>query len=199
MFEEQIKSCLTIELPTQNYTDPFDIIKTKEFPYPISIKTSKKDYIELGDARRNFLRKEPYCLILLRYQQVAMLKIPVTLYIFHILPPSLDLLRGSLTVAEVDSFHNKLLQFKKGDHKAARAFAKQTRSDLSLKPSLYHLNPKIDSKQQRRLQCGVYLVDLLSLPHTPHIKYTAANNTISFFNNSLYPIQNAPRHFNKTS
>ncbi len=51
--------------------------------------------------------------------------------------------------------------FPKGQHEAARAWAQAQKKSFANHTSAISLNPKIDSKSQRRLQCSVSLGTLI--------------------------------------
>lgn len=182
-------------------TDLFDIESKfdKILGFPTSIKTSKNKTIGLSDARRIFTINEPFRLLLLRYIQKGNYKNPYELHEFIISLDKLNELRGNLPLTQVDFFHNQLKSFVLGEHVAARKFSKDYKKYLlDNYSSAISLNPKIDSKNQRRLQCSISLNDLSNIIEPENHKiYLANSNLISFGRISIGPILSSSRTFNK--
>lgn len=61
-------------------------------------------------------------------------------------------------------FHEEIRAYEPGRHAEARAHARRAQSDLAIRLGGVRLNPKIDSKAQRRLQASVRMSDLESTP-----------------------------------
>lgn len=160
-----------------NPTSPFDIMPDNLGPGEAgSIKSVKtKTPVCLADARRMFnwvsnVKKESSCsvdptlrIICVEYAQEGPVK-----HIFKVIELILKddeethkLFWGDLTLADINEFHDSLgLQnFPKGDHEAARKFAKAKKKELARRGGIIDLNPKIDSKSQRRLQCSLKLMN----------------------------------------
>ena len=148
---------------TRSVSSSWDIEKQfdKTKKLPTSIKTSKKGQIELADARKFWQINEPYRFLIAKYNQNGNIKIFHTLYEFEITLEEHQKLLGNISYSEVEDFHNAILSYKKGFHKEARQFSKFKKSSLKSR-SIVQLNPKIDSKTQRRLQCSITLNSLLS-------------------------------------
>lgn len=159
-----------------------------------SIKTSKKDSIELADARRFWQLNQKFRLIVATYKQVGNKKNFNKIYEIVFTPEMLQELRGSISFDTVNDFHNKLLTFPEGQHTQAREFAKNHKNELyANNTSSICLNPKIDSKTQRRLQCSLSLKHILdNYPQS----YTVYEDT---FRDIVLPIVivSETRKFNK--
>lgn len=147
-------------------TNPFDIESKfdKKLGLSTSVKTTKSNDIGLSDARRFFSNEEPHRIIVGKYTQNKNKKEINEVYEIIINEDALRKLKGDLDFNVVNEFHEKIKTFAKGNHKEARIYAKnqkqliQSTSDTSIK-----LNPKIDSKTQRRLQCSVSLNKLMEV------------------------------------
>lgn len=137
---------------------------------PVSIKTAavkaakRAASICLSDARRVWAWDGPLIVVVGLYAQVAEKKVFHTVYECHL---RLDAkqrvaLHGDLTLSEVAGFHEHLKSFGLGLHVEARNWAKQRKKELSARTGAIQLNPKIDSKMQRRLQCSIKLEHLLA-------------------------------------
>jgi hypothetical protein len=129
---------------------------------PTSVKASGNDSIALSDARRFFAIDFPFRMIVGRYRQQQQQKIFGQIHEFIVTEAALSALTGDLSLAMVTDFHNGLglANFPKGQHVAARVWAAEQKILLSDLTTRIILNPKIDSKSQRRLQCSVRLMDL---------------------------------------
>jgi hypothetical protein len=175
----------------------FDIeaIFDKELHLNTSIKASKKDNIELADARRFFENKDEFRLLICRYQQKGKMKIFTEIHEVLIDKHILDYLKGEMPYESIVDFHEKLKSFPAGKHAEARIFAKEHKQVLqNTYSSNIILNPKIDSKSQRRLQCSMNINHLYSAfpdSYTIHKEnYKVLGLPISIFSEA--------RKFNKT-
>lgn len=175
---EVIEKCFGISPEAQAAVDPtavFDIplgVTTCKHPggEPVSIKTAAmkaaldRVTVCLSDARRVWAWRGPLLLVVGVYSQQGPLKLFHTVYEFTFHLDELERLRlyGSITADEVRHFHETLTTYERGKHRQARAWAKLRKTELAPRAGAIQLNPKIDSKTQRRLQCSARLPDLES-------------------------------------
>lgn len=157
--EEQVKSVFPgasdVICPI---TAPFDIPAEfdKELNLSTSIKTTKGQTIELADARRFFQNEESFRLIVFNYNQEGDKKVFKTAYEYIIDEESLKKIKGNLSYELAKDFHENLTKYEVGNHVEARKFSKEHKKLLKETcESHIILNPKIDSKSQRRLQCSI--------------------------------------------
>jgi len=129
---------------------------------PTSIKTTGGGTVGLSGAVQFWqsLDDAPYRILVGCYRQEDNRKIFDTICEFIVKPAHRQSLLGEISLKEVEEFHNGLKEFEKGRHQEAREWAKQHKASLSPKAGYVMLNPKIDSKTQRRLQCSIGLDDL---------------------------------------
>jgi|CXWL01.1.fsa_nt_gi hypothetical protein len=167
-FEDLIKACGLFQGAADAGRGPtaeFDIEARfdRQRILPTSIKSSGNDTINLSDARRFFRIANPFRMLVARYQQNGAQKSCGNVHEFIVTMPVLEQLRGQFTLADVTEFHHGLLidHFPVGQHGAARNWARERKLKLAAKTSKIILNPKIDGKSQRRLQCSVQLGDLI--------------------------------------
>lgn len=133
----------------------------KERNLDTSIKASKSLIIEMADARRFFSNQEPFRLLVCRYKQTGKKKEFYEINEIFLTQEILTEIKGNIPYLEVEKFHNSLKDFPIGKHKEARAFAQDRKKELLEKfKSSIILNPKIDSKNQRRLQCSLNLNEI---------------------------------------
>ena len=132
----------------------------------MSIKTAaalaaaKSAIVCLSDARRVWSWARPLILVVGLYDQVDTVKRFHTVYEFHfrLTDGEKKRLYGELTLEEVSYFHDTLKSYGLGQHEAASAWAKAHKLALAHRATgAIQLNPKIDSKRQRRLQCSAPL------------------------------------------
>jgi hypothetical protein len=169
-FEDLIKSCGLFSGSADGGRSPtarFDIEAKydKVLGLPTSIKSTGSNIVGLSDARSFFSISEKFRMLVGRYKQVGSQKHFHTVHEFILTPTTLAGLRGELTLEDVVDFHNGLLltAFPAGSHVAARQWARQRKAAIANKVSMITLNPKIDSKSQRRLQCSLRLSELIEL------------------------------------
>lgn len=187
-FEDILKSSFSGSADAKrSHTAKFDIEDKfdSEMGIPTSIKTMKTDNIGLSDARRFFENEEPFRMLVGKYSQQGKIKSLDTLYEFILDEKALNKIKGNLNFETVKQFHEEICSFKKGEHKEARVVAKKHKKELEeTSPSLVKLNPKIDSKTQRRLQCSIALKDLISAVQPENIKTHTEN-----FNSLCLPVK----------
>jgi hypothetical protein len=136
----------------------FDLIEN----LPTEIKTTSSNNICMSDARKIWLRTEPFRLITIKFTQSKQYKQIKELYEWLITAKELEVLKGCISYPEVENFHYSIKEFGPGKENAklARTFAEDKIKELNGK-SIFQLNPKIDSKKQRRLQCSITINNLL--------------------------------------
>lgn len=167
----------------------------KERNLDTSIKASKKDNIEMADARRFFENQKPFRLLICRYVQKDKMKVFSEIHEVFINEDILKYLKGDMPYDVVAEFHEQLKSFSIGQHREARFFAKERKKELqNIYSSNIILNPKIDSGNQRRLQCSMSINEIYAaFPdcYTIHKEnYKVLGLPISIFSES--------RKFNKT-
>ncbi len=172
-FEDLIKGCglfLGSADGGRSHTAAFDIEAKfdKVLGLPTSVKSTGSNVVGLSDARNFFSISQKYRMLVGFYTQVDLRKQFGIVHQFVITTKVLDTLRGKLTLDDVTRFHQGLLltNFPAGSHLEARQWAREQKFILSEKQSMVTLNPKIDSKKQRRLQCSVLLSDLIDVCKT---------------------------------
>lgn len=175
-FENMLKSCFPgASDHGRSNTSEFDIEAKhdKDRHLPTNIKTTKGNTVCMADAGRIFkLKGGGFRLLVLQYEQVKNHKRPIAIHEFYPTEKEWEALKRKIKPAQVSQFHDALKTFKKGEHSQARAFAKKRREEIEAmakkgpsgeKLPGFRLNPKIDSKSQRRLQCSVQLSHLIAM------------------------------------
>lgn len=183
-FEDQIKGCGLFpgaSDQSRSITAGIDIEARfdRERSLPTSIKTSGSRTITLSDARRFWAIDFAFRMLVGVYEQVDGQKHFGIIHEFLLTPEDLSELRGPVMAAEVERLHFGigLAAFPAGQHVKAREWMAQELGTIAASQSRIVLNPKIDSKEQRRLQCSVSLGELINVTnasgnhfaHTEHI------------------------------
>jgi predicted RNA methylase len=158
-FENMLKAVFNASDTKRLSTSKFDIEAkfNKDTNSPISIKTMKAETksICMSDARRFFEETDSFTMIVGLYFQKDKRKVFEEIREYYISVENLQKIKGEVTLEDVELFHEQLKKFEYGRHIEARYFAKSKLKELKNKHSLIILNPKIDSKFQRRLQCSL--------------------------------------------
>jgi len=163
-------------LKDNGYTDEFDLVKGLIVDYDGSIKSTGSNTIDCADIQKKMQHKQ-YNLIVGKYDQVGDSKVFHTEYVFFIQPEHHNLLWGNMRMDDIDAFVNYIKSIPSGkvaqqDSKIARKIFKEEIQD---KTALYTINPKVDSKNQRRVQCSLKITELIAagIPYTERsINYT---------------------------
>lgn len=150
------------------YTARFDIPAHRDIygkGMPTSIKSSKfrgqKTLVCLSDAVRICgLQDSPTTmrLVVALYKQQGPEKLVSEVREYLMTPEEWGAIMGDVPVSVIEDFHTSLNQ---KDPKKARATAKEKKQQIAEDyPSAMRWNAKVDSKNQRRLQCSVRLGDI---------------------------------------
>lgn len=118
--------------------------------------------VAMSDARRTFSLECPFRMLIAPYRQLGAVKQVDEVFEIVVQAPEMAALYGQLTYEDVEDFHEGLLGFGPGQHGAARDWARAQKDLLDGRQTGFVLNPKVDSKKQRRLQCSIRLGTLLS-------------------------------------
>lgn len=155
LIENRIKRSFRIQ-DKIGYTSKWDMPSIKG-----SIKTTGSNIVYLGDATRIWEIECCWILIVARYKQEKEKKIFFEIREYHIDKEETNTLRGNLPMEEVKRFHSDLGAFPEGSHIEAQQFHRHRKKEIKDRyNSVIKLNPKVDSKKQRRLQCSVSIDDL---------------------------------------
>jgi hypothetical protein len=189
-FENWVKFVLGVKDLAFNYTQKWDIPgKT-----PVSVKfMGIKNAIEFGSALRMWEIKESFTLIVGRWVQVGSRKIVRSIDEIEITPEILEKMKGGISIEEIKEFDQKIKSFPAGKlgQKDGIAFAKIWKSERRNRMGLLTITHKIDSKDQRRIQCNLNFKNYLELFGPPSKKIELRG---IIFNQQ---ISHGPRKFNK--
>jgi len=149
-------------LKENGYTSGMDIMKGLMSPYDYSIKTSKGNTVDCGDILRR-RQETDYNLVVGCYSQVGDNKVFYSEYTFYIRPEHEQKLWGKMNYNQLAEYVNYIKNIPAG--KTAQQETKTERTVLknciSDKNALVKIHPKVDSKNQRRVQCSVKINELI--------------------------------------
>jgi hypothetical protein len=122
---------------------------------PVSIKTAKwNSAIGFGDARRQFEVNHKFTLIVGFWEQDGLRKRIVKIALVVIAPTLWVSLWKPIKFADLEKL-DKQIKDRSRSYKEARLLAQRAVSASPFSDSIFRVNPKIDSKTQRRLQCSL--------------------------------------------
>ncbi len=162
-FENWIKETFFTKFDSK-YTQKWDvpqeaniltIIPQEYRNLPVSVKTSKfGSPIGFGDAVRQFKNNEDFLLIVGFWQQNGEFKNFVAVECVKIIVSDWQNLFSPIDFAELNQL-NILIKNTETHYSEARIKAREQKKSDKCKAAKIVLNPKIDSKNQRRLQCSL--------------------------------------------
>lgn len=173
-------------LKPNGYTSEFDLSKGQVVDYNGSIKTTKNNTICCSDVVRKMMHTN-YRLIVGQYKQVGKEKVFHTEYEFFITPDDDKVLWGKMDIQEVREFveYVKSIPAGKEGQLNTKSHRQMLQEQIQDTEALFKLNPKVDSKNQRRVQCSLHIDKLISAG----VKYTKRDIS--------YTVVSGPRKFNK--
>ena len=151
------------KLKPNGYTSSFDMVKGIIVPFNLSIKTTGKKTVECADILKRMLEQE-YMMIVGCYTQQGSNKVFHTEYEFFITSDDYSKIWGSMNYENVKSFVEfvKNIPHGKEGQKITLKERNFLKEQVQCKNSLMRINPKVDSKNQRRVQCSFKLDEMLS-------------------------------------
>lgn len=159
--------------------DAFDIKAcTETGNSPVSVKMTKTETVGLADAYRAFQINHDFKMIVGTYIQDGSMKSIRQIYEFNITASEWETIKGNIPIESISNFNQSIKFFPTGKHKEAREYSKKFKKDIHKQYQSYiDLNPKIDSKNQRRLQCSISIYDLKEIVKdwTPYSYYNFGN------------------------
>jgi hypothetical protein len=173
------------KLKKNGYTSPFDLVKGLKVNFNGAIKSTASNTVCCSDIQRMY-GHEDYTLIVGVYDQVDNKKVFHTEYEFYITKEDFDTLWGNTSVEKLNGYVDKVRKVEKtkeaqADYQKVKEVWKKGVLDEN---ALFILNPKVDSKKQRRVQCSLHIDKLIAAG----VKYIKKDIN--------YTVVSAPRKFN---
>ena len=149
-------------LKENGYTSGMDIMKGLMSAYDYSIKTSKGNTVDCGDILRR-RQETDYNLVVGVYAQCEDNKVFHTEYTFFIRPEHESILWGRMNYNQLAEYVDYIKNIPAGKEAQQETKTERTvlKNCIEDKNALIQINPKVDSKKQRRVQCSVKMSDLI--------------------------------------
>jgi len=166
IFENWVKNVLGVKELAYKYTQKWDISDET----PISVKCmGLTNALEFGSTVRIWEIDEAFTLVVGRWKQAENLKIIKSIDEIVITPEILLKMRGHIDLEEVKDFDKKIKCFVAGKdgQKKAIEFAVNWKSERKDRMGLLTITHKIDSKNQRRIQCNLNYNNYIKLFGNP--------------------------------
>ncbi|MCG2694542.1 hypothetical protein L6261_00445 [Candidatus Parcubacteria bacterium] len=166
IFENWIKKILGVEKVASKYTQKWDIPNK----IPVSVKfMGLTNALEFGSTVRIWEINKPFILVIGRWKQTGDKKIIKSIDEINITPEILSMMKGEITLEEIKEFDKIIKKFSAGKkgQKEAIEFAKKWKSQRKDKMGLLTITHKIDSKNQRRIQCNLNYRNYIKLFKEP--------------------------------
>jgi hypothetical protein len=163
VFERWISDTFFDGYRPPGYTQKWDIpaaVNTAHGGLPVNPKAVKYGApVGLGDALQQFDINEPFILILGYWRQAGGEKQFVNIVAVTVTPEQWRRLWAPLTRADLKKL-DALIKDRTLDHRDVRRQAQALKRKPPYNQCIIVLNPKIDSKGQRRLQCSLRFKDV---------------------------------------
>ncbi len=163
VFEEWVRDTFFDGYRPRHYTQKWDIpaaVNTRFGGVPVNPKAIKYGApVDLGDALRQYQIDEPFLLVIGFWRQDGDEKRFVNIISPRIDPVAWRKLWGPVTLADLQRL-DAIIKDKSLTPEAARAAALKVKNAPPFTQSIIVVNPKIDSKTQRRLQCSLRFDDV---------------------------------------
>lgn len=169
IFEEWIKEVLGVDNLAYNYTQKWDV----PGEIPVSVKCmGMTNALEFGSTVRIWEIDEPFTIVIGRWEQRGTTKIIRSIDEITITLNILRRMRGSITIEELRNFDARIKRFPAGEDGqiAGIAFAKAWKRERENRMGLLTITHKIDSKDQRRIQCNLNYTNYVKIFGEPSMK-----------------------------
>ena len=155
-------------LKSNGYTSGMDIMQGLLSVSDYSIKTTGGNVVDCGDILRR-RQEEKYNLVVAVWEQVGMTKVFHTEYTFYISPSDTQKLWGNMSYMRLREYDDYIKSIPAGKIGQDSSKVKRTilKNCIEDKNALFTINPKVDSKKQRRVQCSLKIKQLIKagIPH----------------------------------
>ncbi len=162
IFEKWIRDTFFDGYTPRSYTQKWDIPANANKRFggiPVNPKATKyRTPVDLGDALRQYQIDEPFYFVIGYWQQEESKKRFVNVVAARLDPAEYRKLWGDVKLEDLERLDAIIKQTP--DYLEARRLAQAMKKTAPFNTSIIKLNPKIDSKTQRRLQCSLSFKDV---------------------------------------
>ena len=165
-FEEWVRETFFDGYNPENYTQKWDIpaaANKRHGGIPVNPKATRyKSPVDLGDALRQFDIKEPFWLVIGYWQDENNGRRMVNITAVSVTPQVWRKLWGPVTRGDLEKL-DAVIKDRTLSPEEARFQAQEIKTRPPFSEAAITLNPKIDWKTQRRLQCSLSFSDVFRL------------------------------------
>jgi hypothetical protein len=183
-----------------DYTQEWDVAREANRNYgeiPVSIKTAKYGgAVDLGDALRQYSINQKFLIIIGYWKQEADKKRIVNIVAAVVEPDQWKKLWEPITRAELQRL-DAIVKNRVLSPPEARAEARKIKSAAPFSQAVMGVNPKIDSRSQRRLQCSLSFKEVFKYL-APDADSSAQQKPALFGVVAPEPFVSAPRRSEQT-
>lgn len=158
VFEKWVRDTFFDGYSAPSYTQEWDVAKAANKKYgdvPVSIKTAKYGAsVDLSDALRQYSINEEFLIIIGYWKQDGKTKRFVNIVAARVEPQQYHQLWGVISLADLQQL-DAVVKNRRLTPQQARESAHRIKSAAPFNKAAMGVNPKIDSKGQRRLQCSL--------------------------------------------
>ena len=188
VFEDWVKKVLGVAHLAVNYTQKWDV----SGEIPVSVKfMGLTNALEFGSTVRIWEINQSFTLVVGRWTQMGEQKKVVSIDEITITPAILAKMRGYISIDELKEFDAKIKKFPSGEkgQEEGIKFAEKWKRERQDRMGLLTITHKIDSKNQRRLQCNLNYTNYNKLFGNPSMKTIFRNQSFTDI------IDHGPRKF----
>jgi len=153
------------KLKKNGYTSEFDLIAGLIVDYDGSIKTTQNNTVCCSDLLNMMNHTGEYRFVVGCYDQIGKQKVFHTQYEFFIEPQHYDMLWNGMDYEKIEQYVSKIKSIERGKEaqlQYQQLFKESWKSEVDSDTSMFIINPKVDSKKQRRVQCSIPLDKLIN-------------------------------------
>lgn len=158
IFEQWVRTQFFDGYELKSYTQPWDVPAENNLKHgriPVQIKAVKYGQsVDMGDALRQFAIDREFLLIIGYWKQDGERKKFVNIVAVRVTPEKWQSLWHPLTRGDVEKLDTVVKDRALSPSEARRA-AREWKMQQRFRDASFTLNPKIDTKTQRRLQCSL--------------------------------------------
>ncbi len=144
------------------YTSAMDLVEGLLVDKNYSIKVTNGNKVDCGDILRR-MSENNYTIVVGQWRQDGNSKIIHTEYTFNIKPEDYNKLWGNMKyelVEEYDKFIKSIPAGKEAQQSTKEERTKR-KNNITCKDALMVIHPKVDSKNQRRVQCSFKIDEMI--------------------------------------
>ena len=160
------------------YTSAMDLVKGLHVDKNYSIKSANGNKVDCGDILRRMV-EDDYNIVIGLWKQIGDYKLFHTEYTFYIKPEDMNKLWGNMKFEDVKEFVKFVKSIPPGEEaqQATKVERELRKKKIADKNALMVIHPKVDSKNQRRVQCSFKIDQMIKYG----VEYTKKDINIEIY------------------